>query len=177
MPRRTPTPNPLTSGPPPRYVFGGLGVPQMWTYRGRALHLSPRAHGAWKVQWDEPTDEGERDFAIGESSQDALGRARYKIDLYELGEPWAPAAKGLDHVIDDMGLGPINSGTVARAAEIRFQRAIAGEDVRPVGKSHAQAFYALPVTDRIRLIDEVIADQIRVGALAPNPPREVLLAW
>lgn len=173
MARRRSRRNPLSSGPPPQYVFGGMGTPQLWRYRGRDLEVTPVDFGAWqgfRATWVEPLEEGDRIGATGHDVHDALANARLDIDLYELGDPWRDAYQGLDTVSDTIR-GPYDRRTLARQAEIMFRKRLAGEEGAPqfLKKSEAKAFYKLSLPDRLRLMDELIAVHRRKGMIDPNP--------
>lgn len=177
--------NPLLPGAPPAYVHGMPGGAQVWRYRGREISVQPGPTGTWwEASWTEGTD---RESHHAVDAQDAVGRARFNIDLIELGGDWPEAEIGLVHAsdhLDEAGRAATRA-TLARHAEVLFRQALTGTDVSPIRKWHAEAFYRLSLSDRLRLIDEVIADQRRAGVLSnPSSPsprgmqtRAALLAW
>lgn len=178
--------NPLLSGPMPQYVMGGMGVPEVWSYRGRNIVVEEQPHTApplrrWLATWG-----GGRSRAASDK-HNVLAVARTVIDLEDLSQDWNDAwrltelALG-DYLGETAGGTPVNRGRLARKIEL-MNRA---KGLSPSLRGKLDAFYALPLSDRLRLLDEVIDFYVRLDAihssrLRPNPDplgaKLELLAW
>lgn len=182
--------NPLLPGAPPRYLFGGMGTPQLWEYRGLQVEVAPipptphEPKRRFKACFHD--DEGVRRCGIAEDEQGALANARYHIDLDSMGQTWRDAEqavqRALDHMVDTTD-DPINRGRLARHVEVLSRAPHPDYKILPY---QMQAFYDLSLEDRLHLIEEVIELQRRTGLFdskrrIPNPEpagvRSELLAW
>jgi hypothetical protein len=177
-------PNPLTTGSPPVHVQGLPGSSQVWRYKGREL-LVERDPGMttapWKVTWI--TDEGDEESSYGVDAQAALANARYNIDVVANDKKWPgyySAETAAHHVLDnyvDFSDDPVDRATVARLIEQiaeQFRRDpntrpnLYGPRTLPIRKFGIDAFYSLPIKERLRLIDELIDYQYRWGFFGPE---------
>lgn len=169
---------------PPRAVYS-YGRTSTWKYRGREITIAPTSRGGYKADWVEPTEEGTTSRAYAEDEQGLLANVRHKIDVAERGQDFWAAETLVHHVIDamhDYTSEPISRSNVARAIEVvrrgptlgRYRRAWttpgdpAPSGSVPVHDTDFAAFDALPLKERLRLIDEVIDYQARADLIAPE---------
>ncbi len=161
---------------PPRFLQG-YPADTEWEYKGRQIrvkemkvrpHLTPKQGTEWIASWSEPTDEGDTWTASAFDQQGALANARHKIDVEVLGL-WYPESL-IHHAVDsldEMGQ-QISRSSVARYIELA-SRGSAHLPWGPENTAEAvQRFNALPLQERLRLIDEVIDYQLRAGLLDPE---------
>ena len=178
-------PNPIDpSSHPPRYVQG-FPSDSIWRYKGREIQVkAPKAGArdkAWWADWRDHLDPEHHFTAEGTDQQDALANARHAIDTMERGTEFWFAEKLVHHTLNathDHTRKPITRGLVARGIEkVRKSRrpgaaylfrGIGGPHPVPVTQKHFDAFDALALEERVRLIDEVIAYQRRAGMLKPQ---------
>lgn len=180
-----PADNPLLPGPPPQYVMGGMGMPEVWRYRGYDIEVIP-SNGDFKACYVHPEDG--RQCPIARDVQSALGNARHRIDISEMPEGWWDAEHVVHMTLDhyaETATTPINRGRIARHIEELRAHPVKGV---PIHRHSYEQFDNLSLPDRLRLIDEVIDYQERAGLWDPqrrtknpsdDPPGTVaeLLSW
>ena len=189
--------NPLVPGPPPRYVMGGMGRPTIWIYKGRTVEVLPGRQD-WQARWmdidpDEDPDTPKLKVAWGRDEQEALANARHQIDLWQKYEQYPDTYynaeqvvhHALDYMHDHTKRKPTRANVARQIQEIaneikrrgQFTYSHRGETrALPLSQVSFDAFNALPLAERQRLIEEVIAYQIRANLWEPerlpNPLRE-----
>lgn len=181
--------NPISLGPPPSYHMGGFGTPSVWEYRGREITIRPphspgNKTSDWRAEWEEYStieDQMDKHRTFGVDEQSALANARHEIDVIEKSADvfgYAYAEGIVQHVVDamvDHDRGPIDRAAVARKIQElhdSLQRRAGSyiptaDGLIRLPVSELFYFYDLPLRDRLKLIDEVIAFQVRSGFIEP----------
>jgi hypothetical protein len=175
--KKTRTPNPLIKRAPPQFVSGQVGGEQVWRYAGVEIDVHPPrtrigVMSLWRASFvsPDPADEGEETSVRAIDRDAALANARHQIDLHELGEAWRDAEYTIHHVLDnyvDTTNDPINRARLARHLEVWAQTKHF-DPTYPVKARDFQAFYALPLQDRLALLDAVIDFQERAEQFEPQ---------
>jgi len=185
--------NPLAPGmAPPQFQQGQIGD-SVWRYRGEDITVTrtpKRPHGPpqppWRAEWSYKNyGGGERHHAFGTSEQAALGNARYMMDVdYQSDELQSAeiAADNTLHVLMDATPGIVDRPLFARAMEFAYRQIRKGDIPRIPGPgrlggggpgmvarpSQFEDFQKLPVQDRLRLLDELLAYYHREGRLSDD---------
>lgn len=168
--------NPLLRGHPPTYLQG-LPSKSLWAYQGRSIEVEETRPGKWEARYRDA--DGDERKVHAEDAQGALYGARFGIDVEVLTETvdpaWGPAESAVEHVVDFHGdQGAVSRSKVARTLEEWRRGCVSPPAGVRTGRSAAalcediEAFYRLPLTDRLRLIDEVIHMQIVLGLIGPE---------
>lgn len=175
-----PQENPLDPTQTPPTFAGGYPRDTTWKYRGREIRVWEHRPGDYRARYLD--EEMIRQTAFGESQQEALANARYAIDLERMPEGFRQAETLVQHVLDhfvDYQSLPVTRANVSRYLErVRHAPPSAhgfgrsspsrGDPRVPVEDEGFAAFDSLPLPERLRLIDEVIAYQKRAGMIDPE---------